>query len=332
MTVSSPALVLDFAGRASVTELRQTLRHTDATTPVTVVVPAGFGMADRRQLATDLDPDGARQLTLLSSALAAVYGHHLGKVSESSMNAVLCLDLRRGWSAGLVRVEPSGLTEVAAWGASPDEVAEGTDDDASRILVDHLMAVASTVPGTPSVSAALLIDDDGVAANSVRRAFRQGGHDGSDIPVFVKRARQLVAKGAAVWQRVEGPVPSVGALARALAVLADDGPEQPAMHVIAAEHSLFPSSTRLTFDLGPSDGSPLHFDVFEQERRASDGEVVRGRAVLRANLVRERGYDRNMVVTFELGSDGLFTIGPSKAWSLDWEPGVWSVESTGDAR
>jgi hypothetical protein len=92
------------------------------------------------------------------------------------------------------------------------------------------------------------------------------------------------------------------------------------MRVVAAEHAVFPSSTRLTFDLGPDDGSPLHFDVFEQERSEVGLDAVTGRAVLRAHLVRERGYDRSMAVTFALGSNGRFDIGPAKAWRLEWEP------------
>ena len=58
--------------------------------------------------------------------------------------------------------------------------------------------------------------------------------------------------------------------------------------------------------------------MFEQER--ADAGAVKGRAVLRAHLVRERGYDRSMVVTFILGSDGLFKIGPAPAWRLEWAP------------
>ncbi len=48
--------------------------------------------------------------------------------------------------------------------------------------------------------------------------------------------------------------------------------------------------------------------------------AVKGRAVLRAHLARERGYDRSMVVTFELGSNGLFKIEPAQAWRLVWAP------------
>ena len=139
-------------------------------------------------------------------------------------------------------------------------------------------------------------------------------------PVFVKRARQVVVRGA--MRRGDGSSSSVGSLARALAVLADGDPEQPAMKVVAAEHAQFPSSTRLTFDLGPDDGSPLHFDVYEQERSADGIDAVSSRAVVRAHLVRERGYDRAMAVTFELGSDGLFKIGPTKAWRLEWAAAI----------
>jgi hypothetical protein len=43
--------------------------------------------------------------------------------------------------------------------------------------------------------------------------------------------------------------------------------------------------------------------------------------VVRAHLARERGYDQKMLVTFELGANGLLSIGPVKAWRLDWQPG-----------
>jgi hypothetical protein len=294
----------------------------DTARPVNVVVPAWFGMADRHHVAKYLDPDAARPLMFVSSTLAGVYGHHLGTADESSIRTVLSLDLRRGWSAGLITVESSGLTEVACWGVPPHRATGRIDDViSSRWLVDHVLAAASTVPGIPAISGVLVIDEDGIAANRVRRALME--HDGgsSECPAFAKRGRRLVPKGIASMRgESDGGVPSVGSLHRALAVLADDDPEQPAMHVVAAEHANFPSATRLPFDLGPDDGSPLHFDVFEQEHRSVGGDPVRGRLVVRAHFVRERGYDRSIVVTFELGANGLFKIGPAAAWRLDWAP------------
>jgi len=320
LTVSLPTVSLDLAGRSSPSGVREVLHQTDPTTPVTVVVPAWFGMADRHHVAAALDPDGLRQLTFVSSTLAAVHGHHLGRPDESSMHAVLCVDLRRGWSAGLVRVEPGGLIEVASWGAPPDDPTGRIDDEvSSRWLVDVLLSDASTVTGTPAISGVLVIDDDGLAANLVRRVLMQRDEGTAERPVYVKRARPLIAKGSAMMRSDEESTPSVGSLSRALAVLADDDPAHPAMRVVAAEHAIFPSSTRLTFDLGPDDGSPLHFDVYEQQR-ASGVDDVTGRAVLRAHLVRERGYDRSMVVSFILGADGMFKIGPAQAWRLEWQP------------
>jgi hypothetical protein len=76
-------------------------------------------------------------------------------------------------------------------------------------------------------------------------------------------------------------------------VLADDDPEHPAMRVVAAEHAIFPSSTRLTFDLGPDDGSPFTSMCTSRARRRVD--AVTGRAVLRA-ISCGAGYDRSMVV------------------------------------
>lgn len=319
--MSSTTVCLDLAGRSSPTELLEALQGTDPATPVDVVVPAWFGVADRHHVAKHLDPDGARPLVFVSATLAGLYGHHLGRPDESSTHAVLCLDLRRGWSAGLILVAPGGLTEVACWGAPPEAGTGRIDDEVSaRWLVDHVLAAASTVPGTPAISGALVMDDDGVASNLVRRTLVERDEGAPKRPAFAKRARTLVAKGVASMRGSEGPVRSVGSLARALAVQADDDPQQPVMRVVAAEHALFPSSTRLTFDLGPDDGSPLHFDVFEQERSAADLDAVKGRAVFRAHLARERGYDRSMVVTFELGSNGQFNIGPAKAWRLEWEP------------
>ncbi len=93
------------------------------------------------------------------------------------------------------------------------------------------------------------------------------------------------------------------------------------MHVVAAEHARFPSTTRSVFELGPNDGAPLHFDVYEQHRRAPGDSAVEHRLVVRAHLLRERGYDQNMTVTFELGSNGLLSIAPTKAWRLEWQPG-----------
>ena len=88
------------------------------------------------------------------------------------------------------------------------------------------------------------------------------------------------------------------------------------MHVVAAQHAGIPSTTRLTFALGADDGAPLHFDVFEDPRGIADDKTVEQptehRLVLRAHLMRERGFDQNIVVTFDLGADGLLSIAPTK--------------------
>ncbi len=55
-------------------------------------------------------------------------------------------------------------------------------------------------------------------------------------------------------------------------------------------------------------------------KNAPTPEPSRAAPVLRAHLVRERGYDRSMVVTFILGKDGLFNVGPAPAWRLEWAP------------
>jgi hypothetical protein len=319
--VSTATVCLDPAGWSSPAELQAALEGIEPATSVNVVVPAWLGVGDRHHAANRLDPDGVRPLNFVSSTLAGVYGHHLGRTDESSTHAVLCLDLRIGWSAGLVLVEPSGLTEVASWGASPEAGAGRIDDETSSTwLVDHVLAAASTVPGAPAISGVLVMDDDGATSTRVRRTFIDRDEAPPGRPVFSKRARTLIAKGVASMRGGDAVARSVGSLAHALAVQADDDPQQPAMRVVAAEHAIFPSSTRLTFDLGPDDGSPLHFDLFELDRSEAGLDAVKGRAVLRSHLVRERGYDRSMVVTFQLGSNGRFDIGPAKAWRLEWEP------------
>jgi hypothetical protein len=135
-----------------------------------------------------------------------------------------------------------------------------------------------------------------------------------------------VATGAALVHRSDGLPGSVGALAHALTVRADGDPQRVAMHVVAAEHAVFPSTTRQTFELGRDDGSPLHFDVYEQYRNAPWDGAIDHRLVVRAHLVRERGFDLNMLVTFELGANGLLSIGPVKAWNLKWEPGSLDLD------
>jgi hypothetical protein len=131
----------------------------------------------------------------------------------------------------------------------------------------------------------------------------------------------VVAGGASLVRRTDRPPRSVGALAYALTVRADGDPERIAMDVVTPVHARVPSTTRRTFDLGPNDGSPLHFDVFEQHGAPGD-DTVEHRLVVRAHLRRERGFDQNTVVSFDLGSNGLLSIGPTKAWSLEWQPGT----------
>jgi hypothetical protein len=134
--------------------------------------------------------------------------------------------------------------------------------------------------------------------------------------------------GVKLVARPDGVRHTVGASTHALTVRADGDPDRPAMCVVALEHALFPSTSRQLFELGPDDGAPLHFDIYEQHRSAPAEGTVDHRRVVRANLVRERGYDQNMMVTFELGANGLLSIGPRNAWSLDWQPGSLKLEGS----
>ncbi len=325
MTAPIP-MVLDFSDGFSAAA-RESLPLTGIDRPVAVAVPVWFGMADRHQLATYLDPGGVRPVELVSCCLAAVcdrYGH----TTRRSKSVVLCLDVRVGWSAGLILVESGGPNEVAAWGVAPHDVSGRLDDSViAPWLVDHLFTAASAIPGIELINTVLVIHDGGRRAGLIRDAVRQSGHPLARCSVTVARGAQTVINGTALLCRPDRARRSVGALAHALTVRADGDPERLAMHVVADEHASIPSTTRQLFELGPDDGAPLHFDIYEQHRSAPGGGTVDHRLVVRANLVRERGYDQSMMVTFELGSDGLLSVGPVKAWRLDWQPGSLDLET-----
>ena len=172
-----------------------------------------------------------------------------------------------------------------------------------------LLAAASTVAGIPAISAVLVIDDDGVAANLVRRALLEHETVAHERPVFVKRARQFVAKGASVHATAMEPSPSVGSLPLRSLCWPTTTPTHPAMRVVAAEHAIFPSSTRLTFDLGPTTARHSTSMCTSRSERSAEGEPC-GSPVVRANFVRERGYDRSIVVTFELAQMVCSRSGP----------------------
>ncbi len=315
-------LVFDVAGSPRVKTSRKSVQEADTQTPVAVAVPAWFGMADRHQLARYLDPSGARPVGLVSSTLAGVYGYRTAAFGRRPGSAVLCLDVRRGWSAGLVRVDPERFTEIASWGIGPHEVAGRLDDVVvSPWLVDQLFVAAAAITDNNPIGAVLVIDDPGDRADLIHHAIRHSDHPWAQCQVVVDDARCVMEGEEEMLRRSDAVGHSVGALAHALTVRADGDPERLAMYVVAEEHALFPSMTRPVFELGPNDGAPLHFDVYEQRRGAPGNSAVDHRFVLRAHLLRERGYDQNMMVTFELGLKGLLAIGPSKAWGLEWQPG-----------
>lgn len=327
MTAAEP-LALDFAGSSIAGSPLQSLLPDVTDVPIVVAVPSWFGMADRHQLMTYLDPDGDRHLRLVSSTLAAARGRYPGR-STRRKDPVLCLDVRVGWSAGLVRFEADGPTEVAAWGIAPHEVTGRLDDEVTcPWFVEHLLTAAAAFDDVQSIRV-MVIDDVGARAELVRHAVRHHGHPWARYPVVAGRGRQFVIPGTEQFARSESMTRQIGALAHALTVRADSDPERLTMHVIAPEHSRFPSTARQLFELGPNDGAPLHFDVYERHRAAPGEGSVEHRLVVRAHLVRERGYDQTMMVTFELGANGLLSVGPVKAWHLEWQPGSLDLEPFG---
>ena len=319
-------VVVDFAGPSFEALMRQPLVLASPDTPVAVAIPAWFTMADRHQLLTHLDPDGVRPVGLVSSSLAAATSRYASR-SRRSRSPVLVLDVRAGWSAGLIHFAGDGPTEVAAWGVAPYDVSGRLDDDAvCPWFIDHVFSAASAVPGTRSIRAVLVIDDAGERTDLVRHAVRRCSNPLAPSTVNVAKGKEVIAGGARLFAGPDGTRRSVGALANALTVRADGDPERLAMCVVAVEHAQFPSTSRQLFELGPDDGAPLHFDIYEQHRNVPGEGAVDHRLVVRAHLVRERGYDQNMMVTFELGANGVLSVGPTNAWSLDWQPGSLDLE------
>lgn len=329
--VMAPVVVLDAAGATTLAASKDVLRDAAADIPVVVAVPAWFGMADRHRLVIDLDPGRTRSVSLVSSTLAGACGRFEAMTREGSSSTVLCLDVRYGWSAGLVRFTPDGAAELASWAVAPHELTGMLHDDAAAAAtVDAVLNAAAAVAGGDTVHSVLVIDDIGRHAALIGDVVRRSGR-WARCDVVVVDAWPVMHGAASLVQRPDHGRHSVGALTYSLMVRADDDPEQPTMHVVAARHAPFPSTTRLTFALGPDDGAPLHFDVFEQSRSIADDQTVEQQAdhrvVLRAHLVRERGFDQNMVVTFDLGTDGQLSIGPTKAWRLEWQPGSSAIDA-----
>ncbi len=208
----------DMAGSLDVDALTMALGQTDTETPVAVAVPAWFGMADRHELATYLDPSGVRPLGLVSSTLAGVYGHDAAASNQRPGSVMLCLDVRRGWSAGLVRFEQEGLTEIAAWGIGPHEVTGQLDErGASSSLVDHLVVAASATSGDGSITAVLVIDDAGDRADLIREALRQSDQPWAARPG--RRRRLAVCGGGRAGDAWSLGIP--GALGRGLGARLD---------------------------------------------------------------------------------------------------------------
>jgi hypothetical protein len=325
---ASAGMVIDFAGPSFEAAKQHPLQLASPDTPVAVAIPAWFTMADRRQLLTHLDPEGARPVGLVSSSLAGAHSRYASRARRSRA-PVLVLDVRVGWSAGLIHFAADGPTEVAAWGIAPHD-ADGYVDDATVCpwFIDQLFAAAEAVPGTRSIRAVLVIDDIGERTELVREAVNRCTHALAGGTVNAGTGKDVITGGAKLMARPDGARQTVGALTHALTVRADGDPERLAMCVVAVEHALFPSTSRQLFELGPDDGAPLHFDIYEQHRTAPSEGTVEHRLLVRAHLVRERGYDQNMMVTFELGSKGVLSIGPVNAWSLDWQPGALDLEGS----
>lgn len=320
------ALVLDFAGTSLAGSSLLPMLPEFPEVPVTVAVPPWLGMADRHQLMTYLNPDHVRPLRLVSSTLCGACGRYPGRPGRRARPTIVCVDARQGWSAGLVRFDADGANEIGSWGIAPAEVpAELDDAEACLLFVDRLYVAVGEIVNVSSTRL-LVIDDKGARAELIRETVRRRGLPWAQAGMLVGRGRQLVVPGGLQLGRADEVSRSIGALAHALTVRADSDEERSRMHVVVPAHTHYPSTVRHAFELGADDGAELHFDVFEQRQSAISASTVEHHLVARAHLVRERGFDQTMNVTFRLGRDGLLSLEPANAWRLGWQPGSLMLE------
>jgi len=290
---------------------------------VGVAVPAWMSLADRLQLRAALDPDHQYSMRILTSTLAAVSGVESGRPDVDSSTTVLCVDLRIGFSASVVVTDHAGATEVGAWGAAPD----GADAPARDVLglaamFDVLFTAAAQLPEVSGITEIIVICYDRATAADVDFALLWCDHPWATAPLTLTAGNNLVAGGAAVAAENDAGFQVASTLTRALEVRTEDDSEEGRMHVVLPQFTKAPHASRLSFDLGPEDGKPLRVEVYEQVGWIPDGHQRDHRLLLVAHLVRERGFDPDVAVSFVIDADGSFAVGPSRAWNNTWQPGA----------
>ncbi len=111
-----------------------------------------------------------------------------------------------------------------------------------------------------------------------------------------------------------------GSLGRRIGVLMDDRAGSPLVHPVVERGAAVPSVYEQLFDLGPEDGSEVYLDLYEQDGLLLSDEPSEHHVFATAHLrdgVRRRP---EVTVTFELGVDARFAVGPQHMWALAWRP------------
>ncbi len=294
-----------------------------------IAVPAWLGQADRRQLRQQLDPGNEWSITMMNSTLAAVCGGEFAHEGEAPPANVLCLDLRVGFSASVVVVGHSSVTEVGAWGAADgDRDAPARNVDGLAEVLDRLLDDIARL-GLTSIDEILLVVDGAATGDTtpalVCAALDRCAHPWASTPVDVLADHRFVTAGAAMSIEPRRAFDVTSSIARGLAVRSCIRLFNPRMHVIVPQHTRVMTILRQSFDLGPDDGSALHVEIFEQTGMWPSGLSTDHRPVATVGFIGERGYDQRTVAAISIDRDGALAIGPNKAWRTDWHRGPLDV-------
>ena len=316
-----------------------------------IAAPVWLGIHERTQLADVIDPRRRHALVGCSTTMAGAVGRNLAGDEPLQRELVLCLDLEVGFSASIVEIGEATIHEWCSVGLSPQllrgetvglGIVPGTRQRDRALAVLHREAVELGCAGIGRVVALGEEPERDVVAllDGVDTAW-------SACPLDTVRGRAPVARGAAFLADPRGGIemfdvatiawsgtpdagdeadvlapPWVvsGALGRRLGVLMDDRDGRPVVHPIVERGSSVPSVHEQLFDLGPDDGSDVFLDLYEQHGVAPSDDPVDHRVVATAHLRPDAMRRAEVTVTFELGVDGRFAVGPPSMWTLAWHP------------
>lgn len=316
-----------------------------------VAAPAWLGIHERTQLAEVIDPRRRHALVGCSTTMAAAIGTNLAADEPLRSELVLCLDLEVGFSASIVEIGDESVHEWCSVGLSPQllrgetvglGIVPGTRQRDRALALLHREAVELGCGGIERVVA---LGEEPV--DELVRLLEGVDSAWSGCPLDAVRGRAAVARGAAfladprgglemfdvatiAWSGTpdagdepDAPAPSwsvSGALGRRLGVLMDDRDGRPVVHPIIERGSAMPSVHEQLFDLGPDDGSDVFIDLYEQHGIAPSDDPVDHRVVATAHLRPDAMRRAEVTVTFELGVDGRFAVGPPSMWTMAWHP------------